>query len=93
MKAAGGHLRGSGLAILQLAVPAKVYGCWMLLFGHTASTNRLFLRCGAYVCNALLPSGVKVVSKVLMGGPDASLHCEDSAYLSSFSGDGREQYG
>ena len=39
----------------------------MLLFGHTASTNGPFLLCDGYLCNALLPSGVKVVSKALMG--------------------------
>jgi hypothetical protein len=65
----------------------------MLLFDHTAFTNGLFLRCGGYLCNALLPSGVKVVSKALMGGPDASLYCEYPAYLSGFSEDGQEQYG
>src|SRR5215213_17178 len=57
-----------------------------------ASTNGLFLRCGGYLCNARIPSGVRVVSKALMGGPDVSLYCEYSAYLSGFSGDGQVRY-
>jgi len=44
-------------------------------------------------CNTLLPSGVKVVSKALVDGPDVSLYREYSACLSGFSGDGQEQYG
>lgn len=41
--------------------------------------------CNAYcVCNTLLPSGVKVVSKALKNDPQASIAYEHLAYLRGF---------